>query len=216
MFNKKLNVDEIDKMIISLLQENPEMTHAEISKIVHKSQPAVGARIIKLKRKHLLETQIGVNFKKVDIRLAKIEMLVKNVSNFLRKIEQCPFVLHGFKMSGNMNICLLIAAPDLKTIDKMVDLCFRKDKDILSVNVDYIISSVKDLILPINFDIEHFDEFGCGTKCAVTNGELDKLKKLIKETKEKALMDELNKSGRYSHLVSTNQSHDEKKKNEKK
>ncbi|MBD3350930.1 MAG: AsnC family transcriptional regulator [Candidatus Lokiarchaeota archaeon] len=187
MFNERLKIDEVDKMIIRLLQDNPDMTHSEISEKVNKSQPAVGARIIKLRRKHLLETQIGVNFKEVDIKLAKVEMLTKDVSNILEKIRQCPFVLHAFKISGNTNLCVLICAPDIKTIDDMVDLCFRNDDDIVTVNISYIISSVKDLILPISFEIEHFDEFGCGRDCMIRKGETEKLKALIRETQEKAL-----------------------------
>ena len=185
-FNKKLKIDEVDKQIIQLLQDDPEMTHSEISEKVHKSQPAVGARIIKLRRKNLLITQIGVNFKKVDIKLAKVTMLVKNVGDILEKMEKCPFVLHAFKISGITNLLVLIAAPDIKTIDLMVDLCWRSHPDIITINVSYIISSVKDLILPVNFDIEFFGEFGCGKEgCMVHHGEADKLKNMIKESRKK-------------------------------
>ena len=190
MFNKKLSIDEVDKTIITLLQSNPDMTHSEIAEKVHKSQPAVGARIIKLKRKDLICKTVGVNFKKVDIKIAKVEMMVKNVSEVMSKIENCPFVLHAFKISGNYNLCIMISAPDIQTVDKMVDLCYRSDENVFAINVSYIISSVKDLIMPINFDIEHFDEFGCGQNCHVRKGELDKLKRLIKESKESALKKE--------------------------
>lgn len=191
MFNKKLDIDEADKMIISLLQDNPDMTHSDISEKVHKSQPAVGARIIKLKRKHLLETQMGADFREVDVKLAKIEMLTKDISDIMDKIKHCPFVVHAFKISGNANLMVMISAPDIKTIDKMVDLCFRSDENVMTVNVSYIISSVKKLVLPINFEIEHFDELGCSKDCYVRKGEVDKLQKLIKETKEKALRREI-------------------------
>jgi Lrp/AsnC family leucine-responsive transcriptional regulator len=193
-FNAKLKIDEVDKEIIQLLQKNPEMTHSEISEKVHKSQPAVGARIIKLRRKNLLATQIGVNFKKVDIKLAKVTMLVKNVGELLSKFEQCPFVLHAFKISGNTNLLVLIAAPDIQTIDQMVDTCWRSHPDIITINVSYIISSVKDLILPVNFDIEFFGEFGCGREgCMVHHGETDKLKQLIRDSRKKALESDIEK-----------------------
>ena len=48
-YDDLLEIDDTDKEIIELLQENPDITHSEISEKVHKSQPAVGARIIKLK-----------------------------------------------------------------------------------------------------------------------------------------------------------------------
>lgn len=187
MFNKRLKIDDIDKLIITLLQENPEMTHSEISEKVNKSQPAIGARIIKLKRKHLLETQIGADFKEIDVKLAKIEMLTKDVSSILAKIEHCPFVINAFKTSGNTNLCAMISAPEIQIIDKMVDLCFRSDENVISVNTTYIISSVKKLVLPLNFDIEHFDEFGCGRNCLVKKGKVEELQQMIKESRMKSI-----------------------------
>jgi DNA-binding Lrp family transcriptional regulator len=174
-------------MIITLLQENPEMTHSEISEKVSKSQPAIGARIIKLKRKHLLETQIGADFKEIDVKLAKVEMLTKDVSSILTKIEQCPFVINAFKTSGNTNLCAMISAPEIQIIDKMVDLCFRSDENVISVNTTYIISAVKKLVLPLNFDIEHFDEYGCGRNCLVKKGKVDELQRMIKESRMKSI-----------------------------
>jgi len=186
MFNKILKIDDIDKQIITLLQENPDLTHADISEKIHKSQPAVGARIIKLKRRHLLETQIGINYKEIDLKIAKVEMLVKNASEFVEKLTNCPFVLHAFRISGNTNVMTLIASPDLTTVDKMVDVCFRSDPNVMTVNVSYIISTLKDLILPLNFDIENFDDFSCGKSCIARNGDLDKIRNLIKSTKNKS------------------------------
>jgi len=190
-FNDLLNIDEVDKKIISLLQENPEMTHSQISEKVHKSQPAVGARIIKMKRKNLLCTQIGVNMAKIDIKLAKVEMLTKDAEAVLKKVEQCPFVLHAFKVSGPTNLCVMIAAPDIQTIDNMVDRCYRTDPNVNSANVSYIIHSVKDLILPINFNIEHFNETGCGVDCIANTGEIDRIKELVNKSREEALKREL-------------------------
>jgi DNA-binding Lrp family transcriptional regulator len=187
MFNKRLKIDDVDKMIISLLQENPEMTHSDISEKVNKSQPAIGARIIKLKRKHLIETQIGADFKEIDIKLAKIEMLTKDVSSILEKIEHCPFVINAFKTSGNTNLCAMICAPEIQIIDKMVDLCFRSDEKVISVNTNYIISAVKKLVLPLNFDIERFDEFGCGKNCLIKAGKAEELQKLIKDSRMKSI-----------------------------
>ncbi len=193
-FNEKLKIDEVDKQIIQLLQDDPKMTHSEISEKVHKSQPAVGARIIKLQRKNLLNTQIGVNFKVVDIKLAIVNLFIKNVGNILKYIKNCPFVLHAFKITGNTNLMVMIAAPDIKTIDHMVDRCWRKHPDVITVDISYVIDSVKDLILPVNFDIEFFNEFGCSGKdgCMVQQGEEEKLKQLIRESRNKNTKKESN------------------------
>jgi len=182
---------EVDKMIINLLQENPEMTHSEISEKVNKSQPAVGARIIKLKRKNLLETQIGIDYSKVDVKLAKIDIQTKDVSVLFERLKKCPFVLNAFKQSGSKNLCILVSAPDISIFNKMVDLCLRKDENIISINVSVIIESAKKLIFPIYFEVENFDEYGCGTHCFIQNGNEEYLRNLIKESREKRLKAQL-------------------------
>ena len=60
------DLDNIDKSIIALLQENPAITHSDIAKKLNRSQPAIGARIKKLNDKGILDTQIGVNFQAIN------------------------------------------------------------------------------------------------------------------------------------------------------
>ncbi|MFW9829598.1 MAG: Lrp/AsnC family transcriptional regulator, partial [Candidatus Thorarchaeota archaeon] len=49
--DKKLKLDKIDLKLISLLQEDPNLTHYQIAEIVNRSQPTVGTRLRKLKEK---------------------------------------------------------------------------------------------------------------------------------------------------------------------
>ncbi len=166
-FSEFLGIDETDKQIISLLQDNPDMTHSAIADKVGKSQPAVGARIIKLKRKNLLSTQLGINFKEVPVKLAKVEISTKNVKAVLDKVERCPLLINCFKISGSNNLMVLISAPNISLIDEIVDLCFRSDPNVSSVTTNFIISAVRDFILPVSFDIERYRDFGCGPGCVL-------------------------------------------------
>ncbi len=167
-FNELLKIDDVDKKIIMLLQENPDMTHSDIADKVGKSQPAVGARIIKLKRKFMIATQVGLNFKKVDLKIAWVTFTLKNPQEVLSQLEQCPFIIHAFKTSGATNVSVLIGAADMQDIDYIVDVCFRSDANISNITVNFFLQSVKDLILPLNFDIENAEKMGCGPKCALS------------------------------------------------
>jgi DNA-binding Lrp family transcriptional regulator len=178
MFEQTLNIDETDKEIITLLQENPEITHSEISRKVKKSQPAVGARILNLQRKDLISTQIGINFKRIDLKLAKVEMLTKNVDQVLKKLNNCPFVLNAFKQSGNTNLFALVATDDMKVCTRFVDTCLRTDPNIISISVNYIISTMKNLVLPINFEIEKYSNCSTSECFQCSNSSVDQVKKL--------------------------------------
>ena len=166
-FKEIFGIDDDDYKIIEMLEKNPSVTHSDIAREIEKSQPAVGARIIKLERKHLLTKQVGFNLKKVDIKTAIVFVSTKDVETIVRKIEKCPFVNHAFKISGEFNLLCFIAASDLQTIEKLVDLCFRKDPNVINVKTNIVIDSVHDFVIPIDFQIEKFDlhSENCGVNC---------------------------------------------------
>ena len=164
-FNELLSIDDADKIIIEMIEKNPDITHSAIAKEIEKSQPAVGARIIKLERKHLLTKQVGFNVKEVDIKVAIVYISTKDVENVVEKIKNCPFINHAFKISGEFNLLCFIAASDLQTIEKLVDLCFRRDPNVINVKTNILIESIHDFVVPIDFTIEKFDGRYCGPGC---------------------------------------------------
>ena len=164
-FNDLLGIDESDKKIIEMIEKDPDITHSDIAKEIEKSQPAVGARIIKLERKNLLTKQVGFNIKKVDIKVAIVYISTKDVEEIVRKIEGCPFINHAFKISGEFNVLCFISASDLQTIEKLIDLCFRRDENVINVKTNILIESIHDFVVPIDFQIEDFDGRYCGPNC---------------------------------------------------
>ena len=166
-FNEILGIDEDDKKIIMMLEKEPSITHSAIAQEIEKSQPAVGARIIKLERKHLLTKQVGFNIKEVDIKTAIVFISTKDVEGVVKKVKNCPFINHAFKISGEFNLLCFIAATDLQTIEKLVDVCFRKDPNVTNVKTNILIESVHDFVVPIDFQIERFDfhSTNCGPVC---------------------------------------------------
>lgn len=166
-FNEILSIDNDDKKIIEMIEKTPDITHSDIAKEIEKSQPAVGARIIKLERKHLLTKIVGFNVKEVDIKVAIVYISTKDVDRIVKKIENCPFINHAFKISGEFNLLCFIAASDLQTIEKLVDLCFRRDENVINVKTNILIESIHDFVVPIDFQIENFDGRYCGPDCSL-------------------------------------------------
>ena len=164
-FNEILSIDDDDKKIIEMIEKDPDITHSDIAKEIEKSKPAVGARIIKLERKNLLTKQVGFNVKNVDIKVAIVYISTKDVENIVEKIKNCPFINHAFKISGEFNVLCFIAASDLQTIEKLVDLCFRRDPNVINVKTNILIESIHDFVVPIDFSIEKFDGRYCGPGC---------------------------------------------------
>ena len=151
-------IDELDKKIITMLQEDPSITHSQIAKELSRSQPAIGARIKKLTEHGILATQIGVNFQKLqELTLVKVELTAINPKEILEMADYCPYVINSLKISGENNICMFMACSSLKRLDQIIDKHFRSSHDISGVRLDIVTGMAKPLILPIDFSIEHFD-----------------------------------------------------------
>lgn len=164
-YNEILNIDETDKKIIQLLEKNPEITHSAISEKVNKSQPAVGARIIKLKRKFLISETIGAEFNKLDLKYARIDLTVKDVDKLWKRFENCPYIVNSFKFTGRYNMEIDIIAPNVNTIEKFIDACLRNDESINEIRVNYMIDSLRKYVVPLNFEIEKYEDQGCENAC---------------------------------------------------
>ena len=74
MISEKLKLDDIDRQIITLVQDDPNLTHTQIAEQINRSQPTVGMRIKKLEKEGILQFQPGINFKKVALHLATVEI----------------------------------------------------------------------------------------------------------------------------------------------
>lgn len=168
MLSERLKLDEIDRQIISIVQEDPNITHTDIAEKINRSQPTVGMRIKKLEKSGVLVFQPGINFKKVNLFLATVEVKTKDPDEIMEMAKCCPFMLNAFRLSGEHNISILLASSKLDKLDNIINYHFRRNPDIGSVSMEIVTDIAKDFILPIDFDSEDHNptiEDGCGEKC---------------------------------------------------
>ena len=182
MISDKLKLDDIDRRIITLVQEDPNLTHTQIAEKISRSQPTVGMRIKKLEKEGILQFQPGINFRKVDLFLAAVELNTKRPNEILEMAKFCPFMLNAFRLSGTHNIMILLASSKIDKLDNIVNYHFRSDPNVQAVSMNMITEIAKDFILPIDFKSEEHTptlEEGCGDKCkykmAELKGLIDKL-----------------------------------------
>jgi DNA-binding Lrp family transcriptional regulator len=168
MLSERLKLDDIDRQIISIVQKDPNITHTDIAERINRSQPTVGMRIKKLEKSGILVFQPGINFKKVNLFLATVEVKTKDPDELMEMAKCCPFMLNAFRLSGEHNISILLASSKLDKLDNIINYHFRKNPDIGSVSMEIVTDIAKDFILPIDFDSENHNptiEDGCGERC---------------------------------------------------
>ena len=153
--SKVLKSDEIDKKIISLVQEHPNLTHTEIAKKVDRSQPTVGMRIRRLEDIGVLHFQAGMNLKAADMFFARVVIKTNNPTQIYEIARKCPFMLNAFRLSGEYDISIMLAGFKLDDIDKIVNYHFRKNPDAQKVSVEVITDVMLDFVIPIDLNFSN-------------------------------------------------------------
>lgn len=155
MLSEKMGIDDIDCMIMDLIQKEPTLTHAQIAEFVNRSQPTVGMRLGKLQKLGVLKFQAGITLKNDNLSFARVDIQTNNPSNAFEIVKNCPFMLTGFRLSGEHNLSIILAGVNYKDIDKVINYHFRNNPDITNVIMEVIIDVADDLILPLNLNSEH-------------------------------------------------------------
>jgi DNA-binding Lrp family transcriptional regulator len=164
-FEEILDLDDLDKKIIGVLQNHPDLNNQEIATEIHLNPVVVESRVLKLKRRNILSEKFGVDFDRSEIRLAQIELEVRNVNEMWNRLEKCPYISNCFKTTGESNMIVEIFAPSSRSVDNFVDFCLRKDKNVDSIKTKFILSSMRRYPSHINFDFEKFESGNFKNDC---------------------------------------------------
>ncbi len=159
---KVLDIDEKDRLILELLEKDPEMSQSEIAKIVGLSQPSVGSRIKKLKELGVISHAYGLNIKRSGLYVLKVDVKCKRPSEILSKLSSCPFFLNGFVVAGEKNTTILLAGEDLTTLEAIVDKHIRAEPEVYDVEAGIVVRAERDAVMPIKMYIEKQKEVPCG------------------------------------------------------
>jgi DNA-binding Lrp family transcriptional regulator len=154
MISEVLKMDYIDRQIIQLIQEQPNLTHTQIAAKVNRSQPTVGMRIRKLEEIGILQFQAGINIKAADMYFARVEIQTKLPEEIYEIVKKCPFMLNAFRVSGDFNVSVLITSFTLEDIEKIVNFHFRNKIEVNKVIINIITDVMTDFIVPIDFNFK--------------------------------------------------------------
>jgi len=160
-----LDLDKRDREILSLLEKYPEMSQSDMAEKLKISQPSVSARIHKLKQKGALSHVVGMNLKKVELYMAKVDVVANNTSSVLDIFKDCPYFLNGLIVSGRNNLCLFFVGEDISTLEAIVDGHLRGNPLVKSAELSIVITTMKDFVMPIKMNFDFSSTPPCGNGC---------------------------------------------------
>ncbi len=62
-----------------------------------------------------------MNIEKVDLYLAKVDVIASNTSSVIDIFKDCPYFLNGLIVSVRHNLCLFFVGEDIATLEAIVD-----------------------------------------------------------------------------------------------
>ena len=153
MISEVLNMDEVDRQIIQIIQEKPHLTHTQIAEKVNRSQPTVGMRIRKLEEMGVLQFQAGINIKATDMYLAIVEIQSNSPEEIFKIAKSCPFIFNCFRISGDFNFSLFVMGFSIKEIEDTVNYHFRNNQLVNKLLIEIITNVLNDFVVPIKFNL---------------------------------------------------------------
>lgn len=159
-------IDEVDRNILLLLSENPESSQVELAKKLRITQPAVSARIQKLKEAGMLVHAIGIDAKKGQLFLGKIDILTNNAEKIINFFEKCPLFINGFITSGKHNLMILLVGENMRSIVACIDAHIRPNPDIKDMQFDLIVTPIRDFLVRLKPILDKEVNNPCQEECS--------------------------------------------------
>ena len=161
----KLGIDNRDDIIIQMLGKDPNTSQDDIAKRLKLSQPSVWARIRNLKKKGIIKHVVGMDFQKVDLDLAKVDVSATDTKEVIEQFKDCPYFINALITSGKFNVTLFFTGTSLKHIEGIVNYHLRGNSKVKDIELNIVISTEKSLVFPLNLDCTNKNQVNCKQEC---------------------------------------------------
>jgi DNA-binding Lrp family transcriptional regulator len=143
-------MDQIDRKILHHVQDNNQLTHAELSDLVGLSPTSVQRRLAKLRENRVITADISV----VDPAAAgrPLQMLVSVelareradiIDRFKRSVRTCPEVMSAYCVTGETDFLLIVSARDMADYEAFTRKFFYNNPDIKGFKTSVVMDRIK-------------------------------------------------------------------------
>lgn len=147
----KIKLDELDKKILALLQENARWTYKEIAQKINLSLTPVHDRIKRLESEGVIEKYVGIlNKNKLGMGLTVYSQVTiirqtKEVSEiFDEAIKKLPEVVECNFVSGSFDYLLKIIVPDMESYHNFHQMKLSLIPGVSLINSYFVMLEVKN------------------------------------------------------------------------
>jgi len=150
-------LDTFDKKILELMQTNCRLASEVIADRVGLSASAVQRRIKRLRDEGIIQAEVAIVDANVSSHpmtfVAGVEIERDNYSvlaKFKRWVETQPMIQQVFYVTGNVDLMLIITAPNAKSYDNFIEQFMQLFPQIRRVTTNVVLDKPKQsLYLPV-------------------------------------------------------------------
>ncbi len=151
-------MDRLDRMILTILQEDATVPVAEIGRRVGLSTTPCWRRIQKMEEEGVIKGRVAVvNAAKVNAKVTVFVSITTNQHNedwltrFAKVIGDFPEVIEFYRMSGQIDYLLKVVVPDIGAYDAFYKKLVSKI-DIMDVSSAFAMETIKnETALPLGY-----------------------------------------------------------------
>ncbi len=151
-------MDRLDRMILTILQEDATVPVAEIGRRVGLSTTPCWRRIQKMEEEGVIKGRVAVlNAAKVNAKVTVFVSITTNQHNedwltrFAKVIGDFPEVIEFYRMSGQIDYLLKVVVPDIEAYDLFYKKLVAKI-DIMDVSSAFAMQTIKnETALPLGY-----------------------------------------------------------------
>lgn len=123
-----MELDEFDKQLLQLLQQNNRMTASELGEQVGLSSSAVQRRLIRLREEKIIEADVSIISPEViGLGITCIVDIVLEVGNskalekFKSSMRDCQEVMQCYYVTGTYDFVVIVNVKDMRQYDAFVE-----------------------------------------------------------------------------------------------
>lgn len=151
-------MDRLDRMILTILQEDATVPVAEIGRRVGLSTTPCWRRIQKMEEEEVIKGRVAVlTPAKVNAKVTVFVSITTNQHNedwltrFAKVISDFPEVIEFYRMSGQIDYLLKVVVPDIEAYDIFYKKLVAKI-DIMDVSSAFAMETIKnETALPLGY-----------------------------------------------------------------
>jgi DNA-binding Lrp family transcriptional regulator len=146
-----MQLDNFDRAMLRLLQEDGRLTNQELADRVHLSPSQCSRRRMRLEAEGVIRSyRAELDREKLDLGIVNIITVTlathnrDNAQRFARLISDLPQVLEAFALTGEMDYIIKVVTPDLRGLSDFVNNVLLPHESVQHVKTAIVLDTLKE------------------------------------------------------------------------